>query len=143
MLESIKKVLERAVLKNVQQCIRKGSSQVKFTFLPEAVRETEEKDKMEIWRYRDQFVFSFDLCLRETKIYNLFQRNQTATGLYIYKDTPEYREEKRKRAALLLLLHCSRYFISNSFLYFLCELFVVWVLEKLWKCIFWNRLCSI
>ena len=72
------------------------------------------------------FEFSSDHCLRETKIYNLFQRN--CTGLDIYKD----KEEKRKRAVLLLLLsHCTRYFISNSLLYFLCELFVVWVLEKL------------
>ena len=54
-----------------------------------------------------------------------------------------YREEKRKRATLLLLLHCTRYFISNSILCFLCELFAVWVLEMLWKCIFGNRLCSI
>ena len=87
------------------------------------------------------FVFSSDLCLRETKIYNLFQRN--CTGFDIYKNTSEYWEEKRKRATLLLLLHYTRYFISNSLLCFLCELFVVWVLEKLWKCIFGNRLCSI
>ena len=86
-------------------------------------------------------VFSSDLCLRETKIYNIFQRN--CTGFDIYKNTSEYWEEKRKRATLLLLLHCTRYFISNSLLYFLCEFFVVMVLEKLWKCIFGNRLCSI
>ena len=101
---------------------------MKFTFLPEEVRETGEKaflrqdGNMTILSH---FEFSSDLCLRETKIYNLFQRN--CTGLDIYKD----KEEKRKRAVLLLLLHCTHYFISNSLLYFLCELFVVWVLEKL------------
>ena len=117
----------------VHQCIRKGSSQVKFTFLPEEVRETGEKtlkDRMGNMTILSDFVFSSDLCLRETKIYNLFQRN--CTGLDVYKDTSEYRKEKRKRAALLLLmLHCTRYFISNSLLYFLCEFFVVMVLEKL------------
>ena len=125
----------------VQQCIRKGSSQVKFTFLPEEVGETGEKNRMGNMTILSDFVFSSDLCLRETKIYNLFQRN--CTGFDIYKNTSEYWEEKRKRATLLLLLHCTRYFISNSLLCFLCELFVVWVLEKLWKCIFGNRLCSI
>ena len=125
----------------VQQCIRKGGTQVKFTFLPEEVRETGEKNRMGNMTILSDFVFSSDLCLRETKIYNLFQRN--CTGFDIYKDTSEYWEETRKRATLLLLLHCTRYFISNSLLYFLCELFVVWVLEKLWKCIFGNRLCSI
>ena len=125
----------------VQQCIRRGSSQVKFTFLPEEVRETGEKNRMGNMTILSDFLFSSDLCLRETKIYNLFQRN--CTGFDIYKDTSEYWEEKRKRATLLLLLHCTRYFISNSLLCFLCELFVVWVLEKLWKCIFGKRLCSI
>ena len=72
----------------VQQCIRKGSSQVKFTFLPEEVRETGEKNRMGNMTILSDFVFSSDLCLRETKIYNLFQRN--CTGLDIYKNTSEY-----------------------------------------------------
>ena len=101
----------------------------------------EKKNRMGNMTILSDFVFSSDLCLRKTKIYILFQRN--CTGLDIYKDTSEYWEEKRKRATLLLLLHCTRYFISNSLLYFLCEFFVVMVLEKLWKCIFGNRLCSI